>query len=182
MTVGERIRFLRMERGLTQKQLGDSCGLADSAIRRYESNRGNPTQKTLQRIADALDVPLFSLLGSVSSTDSNFRMVMEYTGLTEQALYTITNGIRTFPGQDFPYSDGRTLTDILNSVLADSTNFLTMLSFVKLATTRASASAAWRDTNSSAVPSDADRRGNEELACDYLRAIIKSIRDGKGKK
>lgn len=63
MTVGERIRFLRMERGLTQKQLGDSCGLADSAIRRYESNRGNPTQKTLQRIANALEIPVGELMG-----------------------------------------------------------------------------------------------------------------------
>ena len=181
MTVGDRIRFLRMERGLTQKQLGDSCGLADSAIRRYESNRGNPTQKTLQRIADALNVPLFSLLGSVSRTDPDFQMVMEYTGLTEQALYTITNGIRTFPGQDFPYNDGRTLTDILNSVLSDSPDFLKMLSFIKLSTAKSITSATWGDSNPSIVSSGADQRGNEELACDYLRAIIKGIRE-EGKK
>lgn len=56
MPIGSRIRSLRLERGLTQKQLGDLCGMADSAIRRYESDRGNPTDKTLRRIAAALGV------------------------------------------------------------------------------------------------------------------------------
>ncbi|WP_369282189.1 helix-turn-helix domain-containing protein [Oscillibacter sp. GMB15532] len=54
MSTGSNIRKLRIKKGLTQKQLGDLCGMADSAIRRYESDRGNPTEKTLQRIASAL--------------------------------------------------------------------------------------------------------------------------------
>lgn len=61
MTTGARIKALRTARGLTQKQLGDLCGMADSAIRRYESDRGNPTKKTLHKIADALNVPLSEL-------------------------------------------------------------------------------------------------------------------------
>lgn len=36
--------------------------MADSAIRRYESDRGNPTQETLQRIAAALKVSVLDLL------------------------------------------------------------------------------------------------------------------------
>ena len=63
MSVGDKIRSTRKERGLTQKELGSLCGMADSAIRRYESNRGNPTEKTLQRIADALGVSPDYLLG-----------------------------------------------------------------------------------------------------------------------
>lgn len=55
MTTGELIKAMRIEKGLTQKQLGDLCGMADSAIRRYESGRGNPTEKTLKRIAKALN-------------------------------------------------------------------------------------------------------------------------------
>lgn len=64
MTIGERIRELRQQKGLTQKQLGDKCEMADSAIRRYESDRGNPTLDTLKRIAEALEVSTFSLLDS----------------------------------------------------------------------------------------------------------------------
>ena len=62
MSTGSRIKDLRIKKGLTQKQLGELIGIADSAIRRYESDRGNPTAKTLHRIADALEVPVDSLL------------------------------------------------------------------------------------------------------------------------
>ena len=68
MSIGEQIRRLRTARNLTQKELGTLCGMADSAIRRYESGRGgNPTQSTLQRIANALEVPVSSLMPSTFS-------------------------------------------------------------------------------------------------------------------
>lgn len=63
MIIGDRIRKLRLSKGLTQKQLGEKCGMADSAIRRYESGRGNPTERTLSRIAEALQVPVYELMG-----------------------------------------------------------------------------------------------------------------------
>lgn len=63
MTIGERIREIRISKGLTQKQLGEKCNMADSAIRRYESGKGNPTGKTLTRIADALQIPVYELMG-----------------------------------------------------------------------------------------------------------------------
>ena len=61
MNIGERIRKFRTEKGLTQNELGARCNMADSAIRRYESDRGNPTIETLERIATALGVPLSDL-------------------------------------------------------------------------------------------------------------------------
>lgn len=62
MSIGSKIKEIRLSKGLTQKQLGERCGMADSAIRRYESDRGNPTEKTLSRIADALGVFVIDLL------------------------------------------------------------------------------------------------------------------------
>lgn len=62
MTVGDRIRQARKERNMTQAALGEKCGMADSAIRRYESGRGNPTLSTLNRIAEALGVSSFDLM------------------------------------------------------------------------------------------------------------------------
>lgn len=56
MSVGENIKRIRKEKGLTQKQLGEMCGLADSAIRRYESDRANPKYETLKKISSALGV------------------------------------------------------------------------------------------------------------------------------
>lgn len=63
MTVGERIKAIRKEKGLTQKQVANGCGMADSAIRKYESGLITPKIETLQRIADALGVHILDLLG-----------------------------------------------------------------------------------------------------------------------
>ncbi|AYM02490.1 helix-turn-helix domain-containing protein [Levilactobacillus yiduensis] len=43
---------------LTQKQLADLVGTSQNAISRVENGNGNPSLKTLTRIADALDQPL----------------------------------------------------------------------------------------------------------------------------
>ena len=60
-SVGEIIKKLRIERGLTQKQLGELCEMAYSAIRRYENGRANPKIETLQKIANALNVNVSEL-------------------------------------------------------------------------------------------------------------------------
>ena len=62
LQVGRTIKKLRKERGLTQEQLVDL--LADKDIenfRRIEQGRRNVTLSTLQRIAEALNVPVARL-------------------------------------------------------------------------------------------------------------------------
>ena len=78
--------------------------MADSAIRRYESDRGNPTEKTLQKIANKLEVPLSELTGEQTETigsslltlfrDSGytFQEVVEKTGIDPQKLFAIASG------------------------------------------------------------------------------------------
>ena len=63
-TIGENIKRIRKEKGLTQKQLGDLCNppMADSAIRRYEIGKANPKMETLQKIAAALNIKLSELV------------------------------------------------------------------------------------------------------------------------
>lgn len=56
VTIGEQIKLFRVEKGLTQKQLADACGMADSAIRKYESGNVRPKMATVSRIAKALGV------------------------------------------------------------------------------------------------------------------------------
>ena len=62
MTVGEQIRKYRKKAGMTQKELGEQCGMYDSAIRLYETGRGSPKLETLQKIAAALEIPVIALL------------------------------------------------------------------------------------------------------------------------
>lgn len=56
MTIGENIKRIRKERGLTQKELGKLCGMNEVQIRQYELNKANPKIETIDRIASALGV------------------------------------------------------------------------------------------------------------------------------
>ncbi len=59
---GEVIRRLRKEKELTQEQLGEKAGLDPKSIIQIEAGKRNPTIKTLQKIASALDVSISKLL------------------------------------------------------------------------------------------------------------------------
>lgn len=59
--IGERIVELRKSRGLRQIDLASRTGMEDSAIRRLEKGKTNPTVKTLLTVAEALSVSLADL-------------------------------------------------------------------------------------------------------------------------
>ena len=50
MSIGLKIKEFRKKRGLTQKQLGSRCGIADSNIRKYESGIQRPKIETLRKL------------------------------------------------------------------------------------------------------------------------------------
>lgn len=69
---GDKIRKYRTEKGLTQKKLGELCGIADSNIRKYESGNQNPKIETIQKIANALEVNINELTSyKISTKDGN---------------------------------------------------------------------------------------------------------------
>ena len=60
--VGNRIVSIREKRNLKQIDLAIKIDIEDSALRRVESGRTNPTLKTLLKIAEGLDVDISDLL------------------------------------------------------------------------------------------------------------------------
>lgn len=62
MAIGENIKRIRKEKGLTQKALGERCNISEGNIRKYESNRQKPKIETIQRIANALNVSVLDIL------------------------------------------------------------------------------------------------------------------------
>ena len=60
MAIGERIRFFRNLRGMTQKSLGMSIGFvektADIRMAQYESGTRNPKEKLINELANVLNV------------------------------------------------------------------------------------------------------------------------------
>lgn len=63
MSVGEKIKHYRKAKKMTQKQLGELCGIAEPNIRKYELGKQNPKKETVEKIAEALDINPNVLLG-----------------------------------------------------------------------------------------------------------------------
>lgn len=65
MTIGENIRRIRKEKGLTQRQVGELCNppISESNIRKYELSDQKPKIETIERIASALGVSEYELQG-----------------------------------------------------------------------------------------------------------------------
>ena len=84
MTVGENIRRIRKQRGLTLQELGKRIGVSEAYIRAYESGRRNPKQKNLEAIAHALCVNVETLTGAdfdgVKAMHRLFQIFRQYPG------------------------------------------------------------------------------------------------------
>jgi transcriptional regulator with XRE-family HTH domain len=62
-TIGDRLRRLRTERGLTQERLAEIANLSVDMIKKLEQNRRESARlSTLNALADALDIPRSQLL------------------------------------------------------------------------------------------------------------------------
>lgn len=61
MIIGERIRSLREQKGLSQGDIEKASGLLRCYISRVEHGHTVPSLDTLERFAAALDVPLYRL-------------------------------------------------------------------------------------------------------------------------
>lgn len=72
MLFGDVLKKLRLEKGVTQKQLGDAIGISDRVIGYYESNDRFPKEeKILKDIATYFEVSTDYLLGNTSIKDAN---------------------------------------------------------------------------------------------------------------
>ncbi len=66
MNIGQNIKNARIKKGLSQQELGDLLGITQSAVGQLENNKTSPKIDTLNRVANALDVPLSILVAEES--------------------------------------------------------------------------------------------------------------------
>lgn len=64
-SMGDRIKVLRKDRGLTQKMLADATGLSFAAIKSYENNLRQPNSKAMAALEKFFDVSGMYLRGEV---------------------------------------------------------------------------------------------------------------------
>lgn len=91
MTVGENIRRIRKDRGLTLKELGELVGVSEAYIRAYESGRRNPKPSSLEALANALGVNIEVLSNS------------DFDGV--KAMHKLFQVFRQYSGNMFEYKD-----------------------------------------------------------------------------
>lgn len=83
MSIGENIKNFRKAKKMTQKQLGELCGIAEPNIRKYELGKQNPKKETLEKIAEALGIPPKLLLGWEDTYNPNGALTEEVSLIEE---------------------------------------------------------------------------------------------------
>jgi len=108
--LGERLRQIREQRGLSQAELARRLGAGINQIPRYENNQADPSPFQLKRLAELLDVTSDYLLGLVD-TPSGYRPTLELTQDERQVVEALRQGDtrsllhlldRTLPTTDSP--------------------------------------------------------------------------------
>jgi len=62
MNAGDAIKNLRKNKGLSQKELAQKCGLSANALCSIEKNESFPSRESMDKICRALEIPTSYLL------------------------------------------------------------------------------------------------------------------------
>ena len=81
MKFSDKLRNLRIERGLTQMDLARGLGTSQSSITAWELEKREPDFKTNRKIADYFNVPASALLPSDDHVDD------EYVAVVAESLH-----------------------------------------------------------------------------------------------
>lgn len=129
MDIGQRIKAMRKEAGLTQAQLAQSVGLSTIAIRQYESGVRCPKYETVEKIAKAMKCDISSLLSTSeeatmiidelikklsanenssqkTSVQNEFTKAYNDSILREKAYSEFSHSSRRSESMKYPYADG----------------------------------------------------------------------------
>ena len=83
--LGLRIRRLRVAKGHTQNELAEIAGVSPKHLGELERGRGNPSLKSLQGVADALELSLSELFDMEQEEKSDDALRVEITTRLKRA-------------------------------------------------------------------------------------------------
>jgi transcriptional regulator with XRE-family HTH domain len=87
---GLRLKSLRLDKGLTQKQLADKLGIVKASVSSYEQNSTYPSIEIFIKLCRTFDVSADFLLGL--SNDIDYKI----SHLTDEQILLIMNLINQF--------------------------------------------------------------------------------------
>lgn len=89
-TQGERIKKLRKNKGVTQRELAERLGISEQAVSKWEKNLSNPSTKNLLEIAKIFGV---SITYFYQSEESQSKKISKESGMSSlRELYKIGRG------------------------------------------------------------------------------------------
>lgn len=93
VNMGEKLKSLRLEKKLTQKQVADRIGLAISAVSSYESGSRYPSYDVLVRLAHIFHVSTDYLLGMTDKRN------IDVTGLADDEIEIVSQLVEMLRGK-----------------------------------------------------------------------------------
>ncbi|WP_276956321.1 helix-turn-helix domain-containing protein [Allomeiothermus silvanus] len=75
MTLGERLRTMRKEKGLSLRRASEEAGISVAYLSRLEGDDANPTLEVLERLAKLYGVPLEELTAGTRETSRPLQLV-----------------------------------------------------------------------------------------------------------
>lgn len=97
MTIGEKIRFIRLNKKMSQREVAEKCEIADSAIRKYELGIVEPKSKMIEKIAAALGTTPSQLMGwdwETKLSDDEVHLIADYNKLTDEGKAVARERVR----------------------------------------------------------------------------------------
>lgn len=96
--IGEKIKTLRKERKLTQKELAYKVGVTASTITKYETGQLEPNLETLNRIADTFNISISNLIDNNNSkrelsSITDFKDVLSSGEISKKVIDELTECI-----------------------------------------------------------------------------------------
>ena len=109
--IGERIRYYRQKKGLTQKALAELCGLSEAAIRTYELGNRTPDSDTIEKIAENLEVSyhtineptiedVFGALHTLFRMEEIYGLLPDVSGSKVRLTFESTSVLNTLDNAD----------------------------------------------------------------------------------
>lgn len=86
LEIGQRVRFYRKKKHLSQEKLAELSGTHPTYIGQIERGEKNATIEVLYKIARGLDVPMSCLLENIEMTENN-----EESNIPLQVYYKLLN-------------------------------------------------------------------------------------------
>ena len=70
MDIGEKLRTIRKQRGLSQRELAARAGLTNGTISLIEQNRTSPSVASLKSLLDAIPISMAEFFSTIEETDT----------------------------------------------------------------------------------------------------------------